>query len=152
MKSLQDTYAPNNQCFGCGPSNPQGLQIKSMVEGDVVVASFVPKSYHQAFDNVLSGGICGTLLDCHSNWCAAYFIMEKRGEKNPPCTVTARYAVNLLLPTPMDKALTLTAKPKLVTDRKAEIIAELSAHGKVTATCEGLFVAVQPGHPAYHRW
>ena len=36
--SLQDRYAPNNKCFGCGPSNPKGLRIKSRVEGDTVVA------------------------------------------------------------------------------------------------------------------
>ena len=29
---------------------------------------------------------------------------------------------------------------------------ELEAGGRVTATCRGLFVAVEPGHPAYHRW
>src|SRR5262245_18698110 len=113
MESLQDRYAPNNQCFGCGPKNPLGLQIKSMVEGDTVVAKFLPKAHHQAFDNMLSGGICGCLLDCHSNWCAAYFIMLARDEDSPPCTVTARYAVELLKPTPMDKVLKLVALPKL---------------------------------------
>jgi len=152
MKSLQDTFAPNNQCFGCGPSNSQGLQIKSMVEDDTVVAYFTPKAHHQAFPNVLSGGICGTLLDCHSNWCAAYFIMKKRGENTPPCTVTARYAVELRLPTPMDKVLKIVARPTLVTEKKAEITASLLADDVVTATCEGLFVAVSEGHPAYHRW
>ena len=30
--------------------------------------------------------------------------------------------------------------------------ATLEANGKVTATCRGTFVAVKPGHPAYHRW
>src|SRR5580658_4075872 len=101
MKSIQDTFAPNNQCFGCGPSNPNGLQIKSFLDGDILVAHFMPQSYLKAFDNVLSGGICGTLLDCHSNWCAAYFIMKNRNVDTPPCTVTARYAVELLEPTPM---------------------------------------------------
>jgi hypothetical protein len=28
----------------------------------------------------------------------------------------------------------------------------LEAQGKVRGTCRGTFVAVQPGHPAYHRW
>lgn len=152
MKSLQDSFAPLNQCFGCGPSNSLGLQIKSFVEGDLVVATFMPADHHKAFDNVLSGGICGTLLDCHSNWAAAYYIMKKRNENIAPCTVTARYAVDLLAPTPMGKMLNIIAKPKLVTEKKAEIQAEISVDGSVTARCEGLFVAVSPGHPAYHRW
>ena len=28
-KSVQEEYAPNSICFGCGPSNKEGLQIKS---------------------------------------------------------------------------------------------------------------------------
>lgn len=152
MKSLQEVFAPDNRCFGCGPANNLGLGLKSMVEGEGLVATFLPKPHHQAFENVLSGGICGTLLDCHSNWCAAYALMKKGSHKSPPCTVTARYSVNLLHPTPMDTLLIIIARPLLVTDKKAEIFAEIKAKDKVTATCEGVFVAVSEGHPGFHRW
>lgn len=152
MQALQDQFAPNNKCFGCGPSNDLGLRIKSVLEGELVVAYFTPAPHHQAFDNVLSGGIVGTLLDCHSNWCAAYHIMKMRNEDIPPCTVTARYAVDLYAPTPMNTTLKLIARPKLVTAKKAEISAEIFAGDVRTASCEGIFVAVGPGHPGYHRW
>jgi hypothetical protein len=152
MQAFQDIFAPQNKCFGCGPSNLQGLRIKSKLEGDLFVAYFDPEPHHLAFDNVLSGGICGTLLDCHSNWCAAYFIMKLRGEDAPPCTVTARYAVDLLMPTPMNTTLKIIARPKTVTAKKAEISAEIIANDVRTAQCEGIFVAVSPGHPGYHRW
>lgn len=152
MNSLQEQFAPHNQCFGCGPSNKLGLRIRSFVDGNSLVATFKPEAHHQAFDNILSGGIVGTLLDCHSNWCAAYFIMKERQEQTPPCTVTAKYSVSLLAPTPMNMDLQLIATPTLVTPRKAEISAKLMAEGQCTATCEGLFVAVSPGHPGYHRW
>ena len=33
MESLQDRYAPNNACFGCGPANDKGLRIKSRPDG-----------------------------------------------------------------------------------------------------------------------
>lgn len=150
--SLQEKFAPNNECFGCGPKNALGLKIKSYLEGDELIATFLPEKHHQAFDNMLSGGIVGTLLDCHSNWCAAYAIMKKRQEDVPPCTVTAKYAVELLAPTPMNTPLKLIAKATLVTEKKAEVSAKLIADGLCTATCQGLFVAVSPGHPAYHRW
>jgi hypothetical protein len=152
MKSLQDMYAPNNKCFGCGPKNLHGLQIKSWVKDGLVVAEFIPQPHHQAFDNVLNGGICGTLLDCHSNWCAAYFIMKERNDKSPPCTVTARFAVELLKPTPMNKTIKIVAAPTAISENKAEIKAQLIVDEICTARCEGLFVAVSPGHPAYHRW
>lgn len=152
MKSLQDTYAPNNRCFGCGPSNEKGLRIKSMVQGDEIVAMWTPESHHLAFDNMLNGGICGALLDCHSNWAAAYHLMTRRSESVPPCTVTAEYSIKLLKPTPMSGSLTLRAHIVESSDRKAIVEATLEANGEVTATCHGVFVAVKEGHPAYHRW
>ena len=75
-ESLQDRYAPNNRCFGCGPANEQGLRIKSHVEGDELTAEFLPEDHHQAFGGVLNGGIAGALLDCHSNWAAAHALMQ----------------------------------------------------------------------------
>lgn len=49
VDSLQDQYAPNNMCFGCGPANEKGLRIKSRVEGEELVADFTPEEHHQAF-------------------------------------------------------------------------------------------------------
>ena len=46
----------------------------------------------------------------------------------------------------------LWAKAVEVAGDRATVEATLSAAGKVTATCRGTFVAVKPGHPAYHRW
>jgi acyl-coenzyme A thioesterase PaaI-like protein len=166
-EALQDRYAPNNACFGCGPANPDGLQLKSVVRGDEVVAHFRPKPQHQAFPGVLNGGIIGALLDCHSNWTAAHALMRARGEATPPCTVTADFHVKLRAPTPLDRELELRACPVQLGGPRAPVEggsadpqavdrctvdAELSCDGKVTATCRGTFVAVKPGHPAYHRW
>jgi acyl-coenzyme A thioesterase PaaI-like protein len=152
MKSLQETYAPGNACFGCGPANPKGLRIRSFAEGDEVVCTWTPEFHHQAFENTLNGGICGVLFDCHSNWTAAYHLMKKRGADAPPSTVTAEFHVKLKSPTPMDGPLTLRARAVESTNRSATVEATLEARGRVTATCRGVFVAVEPGHPAYHPW
>lgn len=149
---LQEKYAPANSCFGCGPSNPQGLHVRSFPEGDTVVAEWKPEPHHEAFPGVLNGGIIGALLDCHSNWTAAWHLMNRAGEKHPPCTVTADYAIKLTRPTPTSGPLKLVARVASSTDDRATISAELLAGGKVCATCTGTFVAVKPGHPAYHRW
>ncbi|MCC6555537.1 MAG: PaaI family thioesterase [Polyangiaceae bacterium] len=167
-EGLQDRYAPENRCFGCGPANEKGLRIKSRVEGDELVCDFTPEEHHQAFGGVLNGGIIGTLLDCHSNWAAAYHLMRARGLDAPPCTVTADFHVKLKRPTPLApvrvRARVVSAaeaggpgaepagpaKPPDV-DR-VEVEATLEAGGRVTATCVGTFVAVKEGHPAYHRW
>lgn len=156
-EAVQDRYAPNGICFGCGPANTEGLQIKSHWEGDPLdggrlVMKFTPEKRHQAFPGVLNGGILGTLLDCHSNWCAATAIMTQKGWPRAEPTVTADFHVRLKRPTPYPAELTVTAWPVSIDDRTAKIHAEVTAEGKVTATCEGTFIAVTEGHPAYHRW
>jgi hypothetical protein len=35
---------------------------------------------------------------------------------------------------------------------RAQVESTLTADGKVCARGKGTFVAVKPGHPAYHRW
>ena len=152
MNSVQETFAPNNQCFGCGPANDKGLRIRSFEEGDELVAEWRPQPHHQAFDGILNGGITGALLDCHSNWAATMHLMHKHGETTPPCTVTADFHVTLKRPTPMDATLKLRAHVVESTDDRAIVDASIEANGKITATCRGTFVAVKEGHPAYHRW
>ncbi len=152
MKALQDEYAPDNICFGCGPANARGLRLKSYADGDVVRATFHAEPHHQAFPGMVNGGILGALLDCHSNWTAAYALMRARGLATPPCTVTADFHVTLRRPTPADRELSLSARAESIEGDKVTVVAELSGAGKVTATCRGTFVAVREGHPAYHRW
>ncbi len=151
-KSLQEEYAPQMACFGCGPANPVGLHIRSFVRGDEVVAEWQPAPQYEAFPGVLSGGIIGTLLDCHSNWAATYHLMRQSGLSAPPCTVTADYAIKLLRPTPTDKPVELVATVVESQADRAIVEAKLIAHGQTCATCRGTFVAVKPGHPAHHRW
>lgn len=152
MKSLQETYAPKNACFGCGPANEQGLQIRSFVRGEEVVAEWQAQPHHEAFPGMLNGGIIGALLDCHSNWTAAWHLMNQAKADHPPCTVTAEYAVKLLRPTPSNEVIHLSAKVVESKEDRAVVEAKLLANDKVYATCRGTFVAVKPGHPAYHRW
>jgi acyl-coenzyme A thioesterase PaaI-like protein len=55
-------------------------------------------------------------------------------------------------PTPTDGPLKLVARVTEATDTRAVVEGELIGGDKVCATCHGVFVAVKPGHPAYHRW
>lgn len=154
-QSLQEHFAPQLACFGCGPANPQGLRIRSLVEqtadGERIVADWTPAEHHQAFPGVVNGGIIGSLLDCHCNWTAAHALMKARGLEAPPCTVTAEYTIQLKRPTPLGP-LHLEARHVSIEGDKVLVEGTLTAGGKVCATCRGTFIAVKPGHPAYHRW
>jgi acyl-coenzyme A thioesterase PaaI-like protein len=150
--ALQDRYAPRSTCFGCGPANPHGLRLKTREGPGGFVATWTPAPHHEAFPGMLSGGIIGTLLDCHSNWAAACHLMRQSGADHPPCTVTSEYSVRLLRPTPGGAQVTVHARVVETRPDRAVVEATLESGGTVCATCRGTFVAVRPGHPAYHRW
>ena len=153
--SLQERYAPDGRCFGCGPANSQGLRIRSYPaqdDAEEVVADWTPSPNHEAFDGVLNGGIIGTLLDCHSNWTATHHLMRQRGADRPPTTVTLDYAVRMRRPTPSSGPVHLSARVVESGEDRATVEATLAAGGEITATGRGTFVAVKPGHPAYDRW
>lgn len=156
-QSVQEQHAPKSICFGCGPANPHGLRIRSRrspvgVAPAGLVASWRPEPHHHAFPGVLNGGICGALLDCHSNWTAAIHLLDRDALGEIPCTVTAEFHVTLKRPTPMDAPLELAAHVVESSGPRAVVEATLTANGKVTATCRGTFVAVKEGHPAFNRW
>jgi acyl-coenzyme A thioesterase PaaI-like protein len=153
--SLQERYAPHARCFGCGPANTKGLRIRSIpVEDSVdahVLCDFTPELHHEAFENVLNGGIIGTVLDCHMNWTAIHHLMKKQGLDRAPCCVTAEFKVVLKRPTPIG-LVHVDAHIVSSSDDRASVEAVMTAGGKVTAIGTGLFVQVKPDHPAYHRW
>ncbi len=152
-QSLQDRFSPNSICFGCGPGNRLGLQLKSFVSGEQLVARFLPADHHLAFPGVVNGGIVGTLLDCHCNWAAAWHLMQRLQLDKPPGTVTAEYSIRMEKPTPIGEPLILTAWATDSHDRRATTEGTITtAAGVVTARCRGLFVAVKQGHPAFNRW
>ena len=113
MTPLQDRYAPQNRCFGCGPANDKGLRIKSHAETidgvEVVTLRFRPEKHHEAWEGVVNGGIIGCLFDCHSNWAAIHHLMTRSGADKAPCTVTADFHVKLRRPTPVDRPLQIRA-------------------------------------------
>lgn len=152
LKNLQDTYFKDGICFGCGPANSDGLQIKSVVHDDEIICDWQAKPQHQAFPGIINGGILGALIDCHANWSAAYYLMREKNLDHPPCTVTAEYQVKLLQPTPLAGTIHLSATLGELKSSSAFIQVKLYANEELTATGQGVFVSVKPGHPAYHRW
>ena len=151
-KSLQDKYSPKAVCFGCGPSNPKGLHIKSRPEGEVLVADWKPEPHHTAFSRFTNGGIISVLLDCHGNMAAAYALMKARGLDAPPGTVTAELSMKFLKPTPIDAVLRLTASATAIEGDRVTVEGKVEAGGVLTVTMKGVYVAVKGGHPAFDKW
>jgi acyl-coenzyme A thioesterase PaaI-like protein len=151
-ESLQKKYAAKSICYGCGPANQHGFKIQSFVEGETVVARYMPEAHHCAFPNVLNGGVIGTLLDCHCNWASCWFLMQDKALARPPCMVTAKFEVTLRKPTPMGVQLKLEANCIELKDNTVVTEGRIIANEKVCDTFLGTFIAVPETHPAYHRW
>jgi len=150
--SLQERFAPASVCFGCGPANPHGLHIRSFVEGDEVVTEWMPDAHHHAFPGALHGGIIASLFDCHCNWTAAHALMRAAGGASAPATVTAEICVTFRRPTPDAQPVRIRARVAALDGSRVIVDATLESAGEVRASCRGTFVAVKPGHPAFHRW
>ena len=149
--SLQDQFAPDSICFGCGPSNTKGLQIKSFVQGDMIIGHFTPEPHHHAFPGVLHGGTIASILDCHCNWSACWYLMQHLKTDQLPCMVTAELNVKYLKPTPMDTALELKSRLFLIEKKKVIVQGELSIADKTYCEVTGAFIQVSQNHPAFHR-
>lgn len=102
------------------------------------MAEWEPRPQHHAFKGVLNGGIIGTILDCHSNWAAAYSLIKKTDKKHVPATITAEFCVKLLRPTPMGGTLRLEARVVEVRRNRATVESELQAGKKLRQPSAGL--------------
>lgn len=154
LLSVQERYAPDSTCFGCGPANPLGLHIRSTeVEGSQdLVCEWRAQPQHEAFPGVLNGGIIATLLDCQANWAAALALMRRHGAHRIAATVTASLEVRYRRPAPTSGPIHLRARAVELDDDRATCEGELVAGGQACATVRATFVAVKPGHPGFHRW
>ena len=145
-KAIQDVI-PHNRCWGCGTLNPNGLQIKSYVEGDETVCRFQPSPDHMAGPrHVLNGGIIATIIDCHTVCtaiAAAYRIAGRELGSEPLIwCVTASLKVDYLAPTPIEAPVELRARVRETKGRKHVVECTLRSGGKACARAEVVAVEV----------
>ena len=136
MASIQDTYFEGMKCFGCGPANPDGLQLKSYVAEGGTVATFVAAPAHDNGLGFVNGGIISTVLDCHSATPILIYADDagllSSGIVLP--YVTAGLDVRYLRPTPLGPELSLFASIEHINDDEAVVYGELTCDDKVRAT------------------
>src|SRR2546430_8395432 len=83
-QSLQEKYAPNNVCWGCGPANPDGLHIRSFPKNGEVVAEWTPEKKYEAFDGVLNRSEEHTSeLQSQSNLVCRLLLEKKKSNLSP---------------------------------------------------------------------
>jgi uncharacterized protein (TIGR00369 family) len=152
-RSLQERFAPHGHCFGCGLANQAGLRIRSHEVADgTVIATWLPRPEHEAFDGYLNGGIIGTLVDCHSNWTAIAALVSSGRLAAAPSTVTAEINVRFRRPTPSNAPIRLVGRVVELGSDRATVETTVASGEVITAIGRATFVVVGPGHPAFGRW
>ena len=137
---------PGNHCFGCGPSNPQGLQIKSFWQGDdEALCRFLPAAHHcSGPKRYLNGGITSTLMDCHSVCTAtakAYQLAGRHIGRGELITyVTGNMDISYCAPVPIDVEVRVVARITEVYPRKMVVDCDLWSGDTLCATGKVLAV------------
>ena len=149
--SIQDRFFADAPCFGCGPGNAKGLQLKSYPLGEAgdggVTAAFTPWPEHDNGLGYLNGGIIGTVLDCHS---AAAVMLEAERRGWPPLPgadlsyVTAGLDVRYLRPAPLHDPVELFATVTESDEPQMTVMIELRFDGKVRAQATALWKRWRP--------
>lgn len=148
-KAFQDQM-PGNHCWGCGPANEHGLQLKSYWadDADHAVAHFQPHHFHLAGpEHILNGGIIATVLDCHAICTAIADAFKREGKQDITDEiwyVTGSLNIRYLKPAPVAKPVELRAEVTGVDGRKTFVTASLYADGVECARAEAVAIRV-PG-------
>src|SRR5688572_4342532 len=132
-------------CFGCGRHNTSGHQLKSFVDGEEVVAHFIPLPHHISVPGFVYGGLLASLVDCHAMATAAAAAElaagRKIGDGPAPRYVTASLKVEYLKPTPLGVELEIRGHVTERSEKKAIVALTVAAAGSITV--RGEVVAVR---------
>jgi len=146
MTAIQDRI-PHNHCYGCGPDNPHGLQIKSFWDGRESVCTYLPRPEQCAGPTqFLYGGTIASIIDCHSvcTSIANYYERDgfEIGEGPAIWCVTGNLTVRYLKPIRIDKPVELRATIRECSDRKTIVDCQVISEGDVTAVGEVIAIRV----------
>ncbi|MDH6113149.1 acyl-coenzyme A thioesterase PaaI-like protein [Kitasatospora sp. MAP12-15] len=132
-------------CFGCGPQQSGGLQLKVRAgQGVDVTAEFVVKAVHQGGPGLAHGGILVSAMD------------ETLGSLNwilHLASVTGRLETDFVRPVPVDSLLHIRAWATGVHGRKLYCAAEGrigGPSGPIAIRAQALFIQVKLEHFTTH--
>jgi uncharacterized protein (TIGR00369 family) len=125
-----------NACFGCGPANSNGLQLKFALsqDGKSYVCEFLLDGRFAGPPGRAHGGIIATILD---------EAMSKANKLKARVALTRRLEVEYLRPVPLGQPLVVQGRVRRMSGRALYNSAELrNANGDVLARSRGKFLAI----------
>ncbi|MGD0912213.1 MAG: PaaI family thioesterase [Terracidiphilus sp.] len=130
-------HQASNRCFGCGPANPSGLNLKFQLAPDLSVVCLAEVSDHfEGHPGYLHGGVIATLLD---------EAMSKSVRARNALAMTRELKVDYLRPVPSCKPIRIEGWIVKHEGRKfwAEA-AILDEHRTRLAEGSGVFIEIKP--------
>ena len=126
-----------SSCFVCGSSNPIGLRVTFVHDGQRVIGEFTPSDLHVGFTGVVHGGILAAVLD-DALAAVGYYDGEP--------TVTARLAVRYRRPVRPGQRLRVEAEEtsRRGTMRQGRAVVRID-DGTVVAEADGTMMTL-PAH------
>lgn len=143
--ALQDHYPDDFAwCYGCGRLNARGYHVRSIRDGEEMVARFTPRPEHMAVPGFVYGGLLASLVDCHAMGTASAAALRQAGfaigQQPSPRFVTASLKLDYLKPTPLGPELEIRARAVEVGERKVRVEGTVAVAGVVTVKSEALAV------------
>ena len=145
--SIQQLLYPELPCFGCGPANDKGLQLRSYPVGNTVKATFLPWPEHDNGLGFLNGGIISTVLDCHSASAVMWEADQNGWAAQPGAAlpyVTAVLEVRFLRPSPLAQEVELTAIVVAASESEISCEVELAWEAKTRASAMAVWKRWRP--------
>ena len=127
---------PVNECFACGPDNPDGMQLKFSFDepNHRATCEFQLSKRFQGPPGHAHGGIIATVLD---------EAMGKVNKLRAVVAFTKSMEIRYLKPVPLNESLRAIGFERRVEGREHHNAAEIrNAQNEVLATGEGVFIAV----------
>lgn len=147
--SLQDQYYSTGTCFGCGPCNHHGLQLKSHPLESGVLATWTASSRYDNGFGFINGGIISTLLDCHSAACMMKETIARYGDfciddlehfdDKHPVYLTNQITVTFCRPVLLNRSIELFSECVSWDERECRYRSVLRCGGKVAADADVLW-------------
>jgi uncharacterized protein (TIGR00369 family) len=134
----RDHKLPNNNCFVCGPDNPDGMRLVFTLDEqrNTFVCHFNLPARYTGPPGHCHGGIIASILDD---------AMGKVNKLRHVVALTKEMTVEYLKPVPLHQPLRVESREVAVHGRQHVNMAEiLNEKDEVLARSKGIFIAIDP--------
>ena len=128
----------DHHCFGCGPANPSGLQMKFFTDNTSVFSWLKVPDHLIGWDNLVHGGILSTILDEIMSWSAIYLLKKM--------ILTKSMTVDFIKPVYVGAELKVEGNVfEKQSDREAVMQGKIyNKEGVLCAKSKGIYVLLEP--------